>query len=119
MDALEYETPRVTRNTDEALHSEDVHPTLPEQLAEPGVKLFGVGVAIYLDRDRSHRIVVLVLRDPGSLSLYGNGGSLDALCACLFLDAGRLGAEVAPQFEFLSVCIPQLDIELLPEVLGE
>ena len=44
--------------------SEDVHPALTEQFAKPGVEPFVIDVAVPLDGDRTHLVVVLVLCGP-------------------------------------------------------
>ena len=88
---LEDKAMRLTREADEALHSEDVDPAFTEQLAKPQVQPVRIYVALNLDGDRAHLVVVLVLCDPGSLDLGG---------------------------DHRAIRVRQVEIELFREVLG-
>ena len=116
MNPLEDEAFRLARDADEALHSEDVHPALTEQLAKPGVELVGIDVALPLDCHRAHFVVVFMLGDPGSLNLDGNR-LLDAQGGGL-RGARRLIERTLFRADCGFIRGRQLEIELLRRVLG-
>jgi len=91
MNTLKDEATGLAREADEALHPEDVHPPFTEQLAKPHIEPVGIDVALMLDGDRAHFVVVLMLCDPGALDLMRDGH---------------------------TVCVPQLEIEFIRGVLG-